>query len=465
MSSERDRAFWIPSISRASGPVYLAIADALQADIASGRLPLGTRLPPQRALAEELAIDFTTVTRAYAEARKRGLVDGRVGQGTYVRHGRIAAASPVPTGLVDMSMNLPPRFSDANLVARMWRGMNDLETEGGLDLLLRYQQPGGAARDRAAGVEWLADRIRGIGAERLLVCPGGQGALLAVISAVTMAGDTVCAETLTYPGFLSVAAHVGLNVVGVQADDNGLIPDAFERVCATQKPKALYCNPTIGNPTTITLPIDRRREILKIAAAYDVAVIEDDAYGALPAKPVPPLAALAPDQVYHIAGLAKCLSPALRIAYLVVPDMRAAARLTGIIRATAGMASPLTAAIARRWIEEGTADAVLQAIRGEARARQAIAARLLPAGCLSADPEGFHGWLALPAAWSRGEFTARLRNAGVGVVASDAFSIGTAPEAVRLGLGAAEDRDRLRQSLGIVADLLSQSPAMSATVV
>jgi DNA-binding transcriptional MocR family regulator len=465
MSSEREWAFWVPSISRSGGPVYLAIADALQADVRSGRLPLGTRLPPQRALAEALGIDFTTVTRAYAEARKRGLVDGRVGQGTYVRQGRIAAPSPAPTGLVDMSMNLPPRFDDANLIARMWQGMGALETEDGLDLLLRYQQPGGAAPDRAAGAEWLASRIPGIGVERLLVCPGGQGALFAVISSLAVSGETVCAEALTYPGFLSVAAHLRLNVVGAPTDEKGLIPKAFEEICARHRPKALYCNPTISNPTTITLPLDRREAILEIAARYDVAIIEDDAYGALPIAPVPPLAALVPDRVYHIAGLAKCLSPALRIAFLVAPDIRAAARLTGIIRATAGMASPLTAAIARRWIEDGTAGAVLQAIRNEAKARQVIAAQLLPAGSMLADPEGFHVWLRLPSAWSRGELTARLRSAGVGVVASDAFAIGTAPEAVRLGLGAAEDHEHLRQSLGIVADLLAQSPAASATVV
>ncbi|PZM14771.1 PLP-dependent aminotransferase family protein [Rhizobium tubonense] len=463
--NERKSSFWTPSIARADGPVYLAIADALQADIRSGRLPSGTRLPPQRSLAEALGIDFTTVTRAYAEARRRGLVDGRVGQGTYVRQGRMTTLRPAPAGLVDMSMNLPPRFDDAPLTARMWEGVGALEAEGGLELLLRYQQPGGAARDREAGVAWLASRLPGVSVERLLVCPGAQGALLAVVSLLAAPGDTVCAEALTYPGFLSVAAQLRLNVAGVAIDENGILPEIFEQICITHKPRALYCNPTISNPTTITLPLDRRRKLLEIAARYEVAVIEDDAYGALPVAPVPPLAALAPERVYHIAGLAKCLSPALRIAYLVVPDLRAAARLAGVIRATAAMASPLTAAIASRWIEDGTAEAVLGAIRREARARQAIASKLLPDGALLADREGFHGWLRLPSVWSRGEFAARLRSAGIGVVASDAFALGSAPEAVRLGLGAAEDHEHLRQSLGIVADLLAQSPVVSATVV
>jgi DNA-binding transcriptional MocR family regulator len=466
MNDDLADSFWTPIINKTAGPVYLAIADALQVDIRAGRLKPGVRLPPQRALAEALGIDFTTVTRAYAEARKRGLVEGRVGQGTYVSESRITRRQgPTASGLVDMSMNLPPRFDDETLTARMWRGISELEASDGLDLLLRYQHPGGAIRDREAGADWLAGRLPGIGPERILVCPGAQGALLAVTSMMTAPGDIVCAEALTYPGFLSVAAHLRLTVVGVEIDDKGLIPEAFEQICVSKRPKALYCNPTINNPTTITMPLSRRKAILDIAARYDVAIIEDDAYGALPVKPVAPLAALAPERVYHIAGLAKCLSPALRIAYLAVPDLRAATRLAGIIRATSAMASPLSAAIASRWIEDGTAEAVLAAIRLESKERQAIAAELLPAVHLLADPEGFHTWLRLPLAWSRGEFTARLRSAGIGVVASDAFALGPAPEAVRLGLGAAENHDHLCQSLGIVADLLAETPAASTIVI
>jgi DNA-binding transcriptional MocR family regulator len=467
MNDAAHPTFWTPTISPMAGPLYLAIADALQADIRAGRLAAGTRLPPQRALAEALGIDFTTVTRAYAEARKRGLVEGKVGQGTYVSHARspVVRQRATPAGLVDMSMNLPPRFDDEALTARLWRGIAGLEAGEGLELLLRYQQPGGAERDRQAGADWLSNRLPGIGAERVLVCPGAQGALLAVAGVLTEPGDTVCAEALTYPGFLSVAAHLRLDVVGVPIDGQGLIPAAFEDICISRRPKVLYCNPTINNPTTITLPLERREAILDIAARHDVVVIEDDAYGALPARPIPPLATLAPERVYHIAGLAKCLSPALRIAYLVVPDLRSAARLSGVIRATAAMASPLTAAIASQWIQDGTADAVLAAIRDETSKRQAIATELLPPAHMLADREGFHIWLRLPGAWTRGEFTARLRSLGIGAVASDAFALGAAPEAVRLGLGAANDHGGLRQSLGIMADLLAGAPAASAIVV
>ena len=457
---------WLPAVSKAAGPLYLAIADALADDIASGRLPAGARLPPQRTLAERLGIDFTTVSRAYAEARKRGLIEGRVGQGTYVRARRPLPPAAAATGLIDMSMNLPPRFDDPELAAAMWDGIADLGSSGGLDLLLRYQEAGGTSRDRAAGALWLAARLGDVSPARLLVCPGAQGGLLALLGSLADPGDMICTEALTYPGFRAAADFLRLRVAGIEIDAEGLLPEAFEAVCKEGAPKALYCNATLHNPTTATLPLARRERIVSIARKYGVAIIEDDAYGALPDDPVAPLATLAPDIVHYIAGLAKCLAPALRVAYLAVPEGRSVAQLAGAIRATAGMASPLTVAIATRWIEDGTARSVLAAIRAETRHRQAIAARILPADLVQADPAGFHLWLRLPPHWTRGDFAARLRSAGIGVVVSDAFCVGgTAPEAVRLGLGAAPDREQLAASLRVVADLLSQQPAAVSMMV
>lgn len=465
MDTRGGAATWAPSINRSEGPVYLAIADALSADIGSGRLPGGARLPPQRALAETLGIDFTTVSRAYAEARRRGLVEGRVGQGTYVRAKRLSPAVPAVRGIVDMSMNFPPRFDDAGLIALMWDGVADLQISDGLDLLLRYQEAGGSHRDRGAGVAWLASRIDGISEDRLVVCPGAQGALLAACRILSEPGDTICAEMLTYPGMRSLAAHLGVRLVGIAMDAEGIIPEAFEAVCLEKRPKALYCNPTLHNPTTATLPRARREALVAVARRHQVPIIEDDAYGALLSEPMPPLAALAPDMVYHVAGLAKCIAPALRIAYLVAPDSRAAARIASVVRATATMASPLTAAIASRWIEDGTADAVLSAIRQEARARQSIAAQILPSDLMVASPQGFHVWLQLPQPWTASEFGDRLRPTGVGVVGSGAFALASPPEGVRLGLGPVAHHDDLRHGLRLAADLLLQSPAMSSVVV
>jgi len=470
MTDAAPQTFWVPTINTPSGPMYRAIADALMDDIKSGRLPEGSCLPPQRALAKRLNIDFTTVTRAYAEVRRSGLIEGRVGHGTYVCKGIAPQSHQTTTtpniGMIDMSMNSPPLFNNPVLLNRMWDSITELKQHNGLGLFLRYQEAGGALADREAGAIWLRNRLNAPSLDRILVCPGTQSALLALFTTMTIAGDTICTESLTYPGVKSLSALLRLNPIGVPLDDDGLIPEAFEDICRQFAPKLLCCTPTLQNPTTRTWSLSRRQQILEISLRYNVMVIEDDAYGALPTAPPPPLAALAPDQVFYIAGLSKPLSPALRISYLILPPGRAAARLSGAIRATSAMASPLNAAIATRWIEDGTAEAVLTAIREETLVRQKLAAKILPRELIHADPEGFHIWLDLPRPWTRSEFSHHLRSAGISVVSSEAFAIApTPPEAVRLGLGAASDIDVLKRSLSHIADLLSQTPANMTMVV
>src|ERR1700742_3404368 len=118
---------WRPDLSHSDKPRYLAIADAIGDDVAAGKLVIGDRLPPQRKLAKRLDIDFTTVARGYVEAQKRGLIESKVGQGTFVRSrpkprrpAAVLAFAPRP---VDLSMNLPPEPDDAELIERMQAGV------------------------------------------------------------------------------------------------------------------------------------------------------------------------------------------------------------------------------------------------------------------------------------------------------------------------------------------------------
>lgn len=451
---------WVPKLRGRSGPVYRAIVDALGDDIAAGRIAGGDRLPPQRQLAAALGIDFTTVTRAYAEAQRQGLVEAQVGRGTFVRR----RASPLPSGRIDLAMNLPPRPADPRLARRLWRSMAELGDERGIDLLMRYQAPGGTAEDRAAGASFLAPRLPGLDPARVLVAPGAQGALAALLPLLAAPGDTVLADELTYPGFRALAARLGLVPAGVPADEEGMDPAALDTLAGSTGAKVLYLNPTLANPTTATIGAERRAALVDVARRRGLAIVEDDAYGALPLAAPPPFAALAPERTWHVAGLAKCLSPALRIAYCVAPDERAADRLAGAIRAVATMASPLAAALATRWIGDGTAAAMLDAIRAETAARHALAVSMLP-HLLRADPAAFHGWLTLPPRWRRAEFLARLDGVAIGAVPSDAFALREAPEALRLGFGVAPDRERFTDGLARIAALLAEEQAGEPLVV
>ncbi|GJE61741.1 Histidinol-phosphate aminotransferase [Methylobacterium trifolii] len=436
----------------------------------TGRLAPSERLPPQRLLAERLALNFTTVARGYVEAQARGLVESRVGQGTFVRNPARAAragekaAGPGRHGPVDFTMNLPPEPDDPRLVARMQAGLAAIAED--LPNLLRYQGFGGTGSDKAAAGRWLARRDVEAGPDRLLICPGAHSALDAILGYVAEPGDVLCTEALTYPGVRALAAHRGLRVVGLPMDAEGVEPDAFAAACTRLAPKAIYLNPTLQNPTTETIGAARRAAIVTVARRYGLAIIEDDAYGFVCPDPPPSFCRLAPEITYYVAGLAKCLGAGLRLAYLVAPSARASLALASTLRAATVMASPVTTALATRWIEDGTGDAVLAFVRAESRARQVLAARLLPPGLVRADPDGFHLWMTLPEGWTRSAFASQGRSAGLGVVASDAFcAAGPAPEAVRICLGGISTRAEIGQSLEVLAHALGRSPAHASAYI
>ena len=460
-------ARWAAAIRSSEKPAYLAIADAIADDVQSGQLRADQKLPTLRSVATTLQINFTTVARGYAEAQKRGLIDTRAGRGTFVRP--VVASGPVrrssPADMLDMTMNMPPEPQDPALLQRLRDGFASLATEPDLYSLLRYHEFGGAIEDREAGARWLARHLPGVSAGRVLVCPGIQATLLALFMALARPGDTIACEAVTYPGVKSLAAQLGLKLVGLPADDEGIHPEAFAALCASQLPKALYCNPTLLNPTTATMSEARRIAIADTARRYGVPIIEDDPYGCLPRQRSTALATLAPELTFYLTGFAKCVGAGLRIAYVATPNPRYTARLSATMRTTAVMASPPLVRLATRWIDDGTIRESTLAIREESRARQQLAARILRKASYVSKPEAFHLWLAAPPPWTRVEFATHLRRHGVGVVVADTFTVsGPVPEAVRVCLGGNVSREDCRHSLEIIEDAIEQFPAVASTV-
>lgn len=458
-------AEWSPQLSRLGRPRYLAIADAIAEDISNGTLSPSDRLPPQRKLALRLDMDFTTVARGYVEAQRRGLIESRIGQGTFVLASAKRRHAPMVRHpeIVDLSMNLPPEPDDPELLDRMQDGLEALGRD--LVYLMRYQGFGGVQADKEAALHWLRYRALVPQFDRLFIAPGAHPALLAICGIVAKAGDVILSESITYPGARSIAAQLGLRHVGLPMDDEGVIAEAFAEACERFSPRALYLNPTLLNPTTHTISERRRRDIAVVARQFGVAIIEDDPYGFLPSKAPAAFAVLAPDITWHVAGLAKCLGAGLRIAYVVAPDVKSGWLFASSVRTATVMASPVTIALATRWITDGTADALLAAVRKESVDRQRLVTEILPLGSYRSDPVGFHFWLSLPESWTRSAFVGHTRSTGISVVASDAFATdGTPPpEAVRVCLGGPADRLAVRGALEYMAHALEESPTLTST--
>ena len=454
---------WIPELSDTPGPRYLAIVDVMADDIASGRLAPAERLPTQRELGKALGVALGTITRAYAEAERRGLVRGEVGRGTFVRERRGPVPPPSsPSGLIDLSVNLPVYSEDPDLREALAR----LSERDDLGPLLHYQDHAGMGRHRAAGARWAARFGVAAEPESVLVCAGTQNALTVALSSLANPGDLVFTEALTYSGVKAVAQHLNLRLEGLAMDERGLLPDALAAAAKRRRAKALYLIPTIHNPTSASLDEERRRAIAEIADEHGLMIVEDDPDRLLTDGAPPPVASLVPERGYFIASMSKAVSGGLRIAFLTAPTSKVA-RLSRELWATHWMVAPLMAEIAALWIDDGTADRVLERKRAEAAARQRLAREILGSVGFRAHPNGYHLWIELPPPWKSAELVAEAYRRGVAVSPAEAFTVGDAPApaAVRVCLGASPDRETVRAGLSVLAEILSGERGFGAAIV
>jgi len=407
------------------------------------------------------------VSRAYALAEQRGLLSGEVGRGTFVRRresGLQEGANDEGDDPAVLDLSKGRLVRDARDPS-LRRALEALSRRADLDRLVDFYQPAaGMARHRAAGASWVARSGLAIDPAQVVITSGAQHAAAVVLATIARPGDLVFTEDVTYAGIKALAGLLHLQLRGLPLDEHGLRPDGFEAACRSSAPRALFCMPNLQNPTGRTMPLGRRQEIAAIAVANDVALIEDDVNGFLPADPLPPLTQLAPTHGFYITGTSKSLAPGLRIGYVVAPAHRVE-RIATTIRASTWLTSPILAELVTGWIESGEADEMVAWKRSETAARHALAAEIL-APWLNPGPVSFHRWLPLPEPWRTEAFVAQARARGVMVTPSEEFMVGrdSAPHAVRVCLGATLSRDRLEEGLRRLAVLLSQGPEPSLAV-
>jgi len=360
--------------------------------------------------------------------------------------------------VADLTRSLAPALPEVGaLTAATLRSLADRED---LADLLHVSVAGGTTGDRTAGSAWLSPRFGGpVDVDRVLVCNGTQGALTVLLRRLFATGGALATEALTYGIVPALARHLGIELRGVAIDDDGIVPEDLDRVCRASRPKALYCNPTLHNPTTAVMSRERRTAVADVARRHGLVVIEDDVLGRLHENGPPPLATLAPGtSVWYVMGLTKSLAHGLRMGYVVAPSVAAASALIDDAgRLSYWFASPLSAAIVRAWVGNRTADRLCAAIRGEAVVRQRIAQAILPPEFVISKPDSPHLWLRLPPQWAPPTFVEAAAERGVHVRASTMFLADertSAPDAVRLSLSSAPDRASLEQALSILDGLL-----------
>jgi len=462
---QAEQIMWSPNLQASDGPIYERIAAALERDIRSGLLGVGRRRPTLKELAAALGVTPGTVNRAYELAQRRGLVEGEVGRGTFVRgHGEkaapaVPAAPPFATlpeassEWVDLSI-VKPNMAIQEPYLRA--AMLELAQSPALTDMLDYTPDGGHPLHRQAGASWMHHTGLPAKSEQVLLTAGAQHGLLVSVSALTKPGDLVLCESLCYPGVASVVLSLGRRLRGVRMDEQGMDPTNLRDVCKQERPAMVICIATCQNPTTSVMSAARRSEIAEIAREFDVILVDDDLYGFLAPTPVPPLASFAPERTLYLTSLSKSVASTVRLGYLHGPP-EWLARLAASVRTSVWMVSPLAAQLATNLITSGKAHEMAQAQRSEAQARQLMAKELLGQFEYRSQPTAFHVWLKLPARWTSGDqFAALARGHQLLLSGGDAFSVnrdGEGRQHVRVAL-MASTREQMRFVLTKLRGLL-----------
>ena len=444
---------WRPDLTRRKGPLAVALADAIADAVQRRELAPGDRLPPQRDLADTLGIAVTTVTRAYAEAVRRGLVTGEVGRGTFVRAPAFSLVRQRDPHAVDLSINaLLPHVHAAELVTRFSAIVGGLSATR----LLDYQSHFGRPELRAAVSAWLQHGGIGAPSDEILLTVGAQHALATVFGALAAPGDEVLVESLTYPGIKAIANYLRLRLRAAPIDREGLVPDALETPSVRGRARVLYCMPNVHNPTGITMSQRRRRELAAAAQRTGVTIVEDDVYGFLVDK-LPALVTLVPDRCVYVNSLSKSIAPALRTGFVRAPRPLIN-RIADLIHATTLMPAAPGVEVGAAWLADGTAERIVQWKRAEVKTRSALARRHLKTLRTAAPTNSPHVWVELPPRWTADDFVREARARGVIVTGSSAFAAGRdMPQAIRVCLGAARDRQVMVDALRLL-DQLARDP-------
>ncbi|MCZ4073620.1 aminotransferase-like domain-containing protein [Agrobacterium sp. LMR679] len=463
---------WLPDITEGDGPIYLRLADSIEGAISDGILQAGSKLPPQRNLAYDLGVTIGTISRAYALIHERGLVSGEVGRGTYVNERKTPAPSlpmePAAAAFgstrhaVDTSAEFrlnttaAPDVGQSVLIARHIEAVTREHPHD----ITNYAR---SFPDNwcMAGVRWLSQNGWSPKPENIVSTLGAHAAVMSVMSAMTAPGDRIVFEPVTYSHISRSAALAGRRVTLVEVDENGIVPDDFERVCAQQHPKMIFLMSAGQNPTCATLPEERRRAIADIARRYGVWIVEDNLYGAMTRDAIPLIAEFAPDITFVVGGLSKSVAAGVRGGWVACPAQYSSRIRISHSMMTGGLPFML-AELNARLVNSGDAHDIRKDCIAELNGREAIARRVFAGLDFNSLPDIAFLWLRLPEPWLSGTFRNAAMKEGVLIDDEDEFKAGRTDKVfhrVRISFSGPSTREELTHAFGILRHLLDNGSA------
>lgn len=448
---------WKPQRQFIKTPKYLSLAQMLENDIKNGILKPGTKLPPQRELADFLEINLSTVSRAFRLCEQKGLLSASVGNGTFVSSdataGQVLLIDKDDMSMIEMGAIVPSLKS--NFVVKQY--MSELLKIPDAISLFSYGIPEGTKRHRQAGVLWLQKSGFYTDKEHIVLAAGGQNALIASLKTLFNQGDRVGTDPLTYTGMKAAAKFLGIHLIAIQTKNNEMTEEGILYAVQNENIKGLYVIPDFHNPTAHIMSLKTRKIIAKIAREKDLYVIEDGINNMFEDNPMPPIASFSPTHVFYLSSLSKTVSAGLRTAFIYVPDKYRQTLIDTLYSMNISI-SPLLATLSSGLIENGLADQILNERKEDIIKRNIIVNEILSNYVVDGELLSPLRYIHLPNRFIGNDFESYAKKEGVHVYSAEHFSVGNKPveKGVRIAITTPVTLNELKDGLLRLKKVLDQ---------
>jgi len=447
---------WMPDKHKLKRPYYLTLANLLEADIVSGKLTAGTKLPPQRELADYLDMHFTTVTQAYNLCRERNLIYGVVGRGTFV--------SPLPGKNIIHAHAGQGDWIELGLV----KGFDQLKTpiieasksvlqKGYIEELYSYADAAGHLHQRAAGAHWMKQMNVNTDSEHTAIFSGAQNIISAALLALFKIGDKIAIDEFTYSNLIGLARLSHIRLIPIPGDAGGMNADELDYWCKKEDISGIFLMPNCANPTTCTISEKRKVELAEVIARHNLILIEDDNTGLPPYKhsDYHSMFYHLPEQTIYICNSTMALCNGLRVAFAAFPEAFRVPLLNALFHLSIKTSS-LDAEIMTELILSGKAAKLLEQKAELAKVRNQLFDQFFPEAVKPGNPAAFFRWLPIPQLGMDGmEIERQLQQRGVNVHCSYRFTVmNNPPDFMRIAVSSPADEAQLQKGCTVIRDFI-----------
>ncbi|NMS89606.1 PLP-dependent aminotransferase family protein [Clostridioides difficile] len=448
---------WKPNKSRLTNPLYLSLVKCMEKDIESGVLQEGTKLPPQRELADFLDISLNTVTKAYTICKKKGLLYAVGGSGTFVSQsanlGKTILSQEKFNENIELA-TLVPFYNHNKIIQSL---AVEILQQSDADKHLEYTHPLGSYIQKQAAKKYLSKFKVNSKEENIIIASGTQNALMLILASLFKPGDKIATDIYTYANFIGLANLLHIELVSINGDDTGVLPESLDNLCKIRDIQGIYLSPSCSNPTNITMPQKRREEIAHIVKKHNLILIEDDIYAFILDHPLAPIYSMIPEYSVYIGGISKSICPGLRIAYMSFPD-RFRKKLENGVYSCNLKTSSLNAEIATQLILKNMHEYIICDKRRMSIERNKMFKKYFPNLDKGYNENSYYQWICLPKGVTGKMFELEGHKRNIKLYGSERFSVGDTQNKffIRVATCSSKRIEELEKGLAILSNMIEE---------